>query len=110
MENIIGDTRVGVRTRNQLSSNLSELIESGQPNDWRFTCCISQIEPKSVKDALLGPSWVEAMQEELLQFKKLGVWHLVDLPRGAKKIGTRWVRRKLVRDGFLNVNVMTVGL
>ena len=31
------------------------------------------------------------MQEELQQFEKLGVWKLVDLPRGAKKIGTKWV-------------------
>ncbi|KAD4981845.1 hypothetical protein E3N88_18516 [Mikania micrantha] len=33
------------------------------------------------------------MQEELLQFKKLGVWQLVDKPKGAKVIGTRWVLR-----------------
>ncbi|KAC9664001.1 hypothetical protein E3N88_45433 [Mikania micrantha] len=33
------------------------------------------------------------MQEELLQFKKLGVWKLVDRPKGAKVIGTRWVLR-----------------
>ena len=31
------------------------------------------------------------MQEELLQFEKLGVWHLVDLPESAKTIGTKWV-------------------
>ena len=31
------------------------------------------------------------MQTELQQFQKLGVWDLVDLPPGAKKIGTKWV-------------------
>ena len=31
------------------------------------------------------------MQEELLQFQKLGVWTLTDLPPGRKKIGTKWV-------------------
>ncbi|GJW29425.1 putative ribonuclease H-like domain-containing protein [Tanacetum coccineum] len=38
-------------------------------------------------------SWVEAMQEELLQFRLQQVWILVDLPHGAKVIGTKWVYR-----------------
>ncbi|GJX56109.1 putative ribonuclease H-like domain-containing protein [Tanacetum coccineum] len=38
-------------------------------------------------------SWVEAMQEELLQFKLQKVWILVDLPFGKKAIGTKWVFR-----------------
>ncbi|GKC06287.1 retrovirus-related pol polyprotein from transposon TNT 1-94 [Tanacetum coccineum] len=36
---------------------------------------------------------VEAMQEELLQFKLQKVWVLVDLPNGKKAIGTKWVFR-----------------
>ncbi|GKG43895.1 putative ribonuclease H-like domain-containing protein, partial [Tanacetum coccineum] len=38
-------------------------------------------------------SWVEAMQEELLQFKIQKVWTLVDLPRGKKAIGIKCVYR-----------------
>ncbi|GJS11822.1 putative ribonuclease H-like domain-containing protein [Tanacetum coccineum] len=34
---------------------------------------------------------VQAMQEELLQFKLQQVWVLVDLPHGMKVIGTKWV-------------------
>nr|GFA13557.1 hypothetical protein [Tanacetum cinerariifolium] len=34
-----------------------------------FLCFLSQVEPKKISDALQDPSWVEAMQEELLQFK-----------------------------------------
>ncbi|GKE94798.1 putative ribonuclease H-like domain-containing protein, partial [Tanacetum coccineum] len=37
--------------------------------------------------------WVQAMQEELLQFKLQQVWVLVDLPHGEKMIGTKWVYR-----------------
>ncbi|GKB62495.1 putative ribonuclease H-like domain-containing protein [Tanacetum coccineum] len=37
--------------------------------------------------------WVEAIQEELLQFKLQKVWVLVDLPYGKKVIGTKWVFR-----------------
>ncbi|GJU07017.1 putative ribonuclease H-like domain-containing protein [Tanacetum coccineum] len=48
-------------------------------------------EPKKVIHALKGPSWIEAMKEELLQFKLQKVWTLVDLPNGKRAIGTKWV-------------------
>nr|GFA67155.1 hypothetical protein [Tanacetum cinerariifolium] len=41
-----------------------------------------KIEPKKISDALQDPSWVEAMQEELLQFKIQNVWTVVDCPKG----------------------------
>nr|GFA80754.1 hypothetical protein [Tanacetum cinerariifolium] len=47
--------------------------------------------PKKVSDALQDPSWVEAMQEELLQFKIQKVWTLVYCPKGVRPIGTKWV-------------------
>nr|GFA93926.1 hypothetical protein [Tanacetum cinerariifolium] len=50
-------------------------------------------EPKRVHQALKDPSWIEAMQEELLQFKMQKVWILVDLPYGKRAIGTKWVYR-----------------
>nr|GEU44193.1 hypothetical protein [Tanacetum cinerariifolium] len=50
-------------------------------------------EPKRVHQALKDPSWIEAMQEELLQFKMQKVWVLVDLPHGKRAIGTEWVFR-----------------
>nr|GEX01312.1 putative ribonuclease H-like domain-containing protein [Tanacetum cinerariifolium] len=50
-------------------------------------------EPKRVHQALKDPSWIEAMQEELLQFKMQKVWILVDLPHGKRAIGTKWVYR-----------------
>nr|GEU98001.1 putative ribonuclease H-like domain-containing protein [Tanacetum cinerariifolium] len=43
-------------------------------------------EPKRVHQALKDPSWIEAMQEELLQFKMQKVWVLVDLPKGFKDL------------------------
>ncbi|GKA94526.1 putative ribonuclease H-like domain-containing protein [Tanacetum coccineum] len=61
-------------------------------------------------------SWVEAMQEKLLQFKLQKVWILVDLPYGKKAIGTKRVFRnkrdersivvknksRLVAQGFIH--------
>ncbi|GKB10061.1 putative ribonuclease H-like domain-containing protein [Tanacetum coccineum] len=51
------------------------------------------MEPKKVIQTLDDPSWIEAMQEELLQFKLQKVWTLVDLPNGKRAIGTKWVFR-----------------
>nr|GEW00665.1 putative ribonuclease H-like domain-containing protein [Tanacetum cinerariifolium] len=50
-------------------------------------------EPKRVHQALKDPSWIEAIKEELLQFKMPKVWVLVDLPHGKRAIGTKWVYR-----------------
>ncbi|GKG11163.1 hypothetical protein Tco_0342563, partial [Tanacetum coccineum] len=43
---------------------------------------IDHEELKRVSKALSDPAWVEAMQEELLQFKLQKVWVLVDLHKG----------------------------
>ncbi|GJV18849.1 putative reverse transcriptase domain-containing protein [Tanacetum coccineum] len=51
------------------------------------------IEPKKISEALEDESWVNAIQEELLQFKIQKVWILVDLPYRKKEIGTKWVYR-----------------
>ncbi|GJZ64213.1 putative ribonuclease H-like domain-containing protein [Tanacetum coccineum] len=56
-----------------------------------YACFLSPIEPTSIAKALSDSSWVEAMQEELLQFKLQQVWKLVDLPNGKRAIGTKWV-------------------
>nr|GFD41814.1 copia protein [Tanacetum cinerariifolium] len=58
-----------------------------------FAYFISQEEPKGVHQALKDPSWIKAMQEELLQFKMQKVWVLVDLPNEKRAIGTKWVFR-----------------
>ncbi|GKC41798.1 putative ribonuclease H-like domain-containing protein [Tanacetum coccineum] len=50
------------------------------------------MEPKKVTQALNNESWVEAMKE-LLQFKILNAWTLVNLPHGKKAIGTKCVFR-----------------
>ena len=56
-----------------------------------FACFLSQVEPKKVAEALKDNSWVEAMQEELLQFERQGIWKICPLPKGKYPIGTKWV-------------------
>nr|GEY97641.1 hypothetical protein [Tanacetum cinerariifolium] len=55
------------------------------------TRSMTKVEPNRVHQALKDPSWIKAMQEELLQFKMQKVLVLVDLPYGKRAIGTKWV-------------------
>ncbi|GJY23736.1 hypothetical protein Tco_0397394 [Tanacetum coccineum] len=59
------------------------------PQTRRMTKSVTDHEPKKVIEALTDPSWIEAMQDELLQFKLQQVWTLVDLPYGKRAIGTK---------------------
>ncbi|GJS49726.1 hypothetical protein Tco_0599847 [Tanacetum coccineum] len=62
-------------------------------NTCLYACFLSHNEPTSIAKALSDSSRVEAMQEELLQFKLQHVWILVDLPNRKKAIRTKWVFR-----------------
>ncbi|GJR17419.1 putative ribonuclease H-like domain-containing protein [Tanacetum coccineum] len=101
---ILGDPNTPVQTRSSLKKiteahALVSYIQAQQRSNHKdqqhclFACFLSQSEPRKVSEALEDESWIEAMQEELLQFKLQQVWVLVDLPNGAKVIGTKWVYR-----------------
>ncbi|GJS61226.1 retrovirus-related pol polyprotein from transposon TNT 1-94 [Tanacetum coccineum] len=49
------------------------------------------IEPKNVKEAMTDPAWIESMQEELLQFKRLDVCVLVPAPDNIKPLTLKWL-------------------
>ncbi|GJX66932.1 putative ribonuclease H-like domain-containing protein [Tanacetum coccineum] len=94
-----GDVKTFVQTRRMTKPTseqgfLSAVYEQKTHdtlNTCLYACFLSQIEPTSIAKALSDSSWVEAMQEELLQFKFQKVWILVDLPIGKRAIGTKWV-------------------
>ncbi|GJW72181.1 retrovirus-related pol polyprotein from transposon TNT 1-94 [Tanacetum coccineum] len=65
--------------------------DDGSVADMNNLDTIIQEEPKKVIHALKDPSRIDAMQEELLQFKLQEVWTLVDLPNGKRAIGSKWV-------------------
>ncbi|KAD7477395.1 hypothetical protein E3N88_00531 [Mikania micrantha] len=90
---VMGDISAGVSTRSQLS------------NFCLYALFVSQQEPKNYHVALRDNGWVEAMQLELLQFKKQQVWELVPLPQGKCAIGTKWVfRNKTDENGQIVKN------
>ncbi|GJZ05965.1 putative ribonuclease H-like domain-containing protein [Tanacetum coccineum] len=101
---ILGDPTSAVQTRSKVNTSsgahafVSYVQKQKRTNhkDFHhclFACFLSQHEPKKISEALEDESWVDAMQEELLQFKIQKVWVLVDLPYGKKAIGTKWVYR-----------------
>nr|GFA18916.1 hypothetical protein [Tanacetum cinerariifolium] len=71
---VIGDVQLGVLTRKMTKTAhkhgfISIVYEEKTHEDlntYLFACFLSQIEPTSVAKALTDPTWVKAMQEELL--------------------------------------------
>ncbi|GJU01241.1 retrovirus-related pol polyprotein from transposon TNT 1-94 [Tanacetum coccineum] len=63
----MGEPSRPVLTRNQLLSDGDICI---------YALTVSTMEPKNAKEAMTDPAWIESMQEELLQFKRLDT-HLV---------------------------------
>nr|GEU76864.1 hypothetical protein [Tanacetum cinerariifolium] len=90
---IIGDLSSATQTRSmtRVAKDQGGLfqINNDDFHTCMFACFLSQEEPKRVHQALKDPSWIEAMQEELLQFKMQKVWVLVDLPNGKRAIVAR---------------------
>ncbi|GJS78847.1 putative ribonuclease H-like domain-containing protein [Tanacetum coccineum] len=83
--NVIGDVKSSIQTRGMTKSTSEQGFLTSK--------------------ALTDHSWVEAMQEELLQFKLQQVWILVDLPIGKRAIRTKWVfRNKKDERGIMIMN------
>ncbi|GJY30073.1 retrovirus-related pol polyprotein from transposon TNT 1-94 [Tanacetum coccineum] len=82
LENIIGALDRPVSTRLQLHE---------QALFCYYDAFLTSVEPKNYKDALTQACWIEAMQEELHEFKRLEVWELVPPPDKAFVISLKWI-------------------
>nr|GEY93922.1 integrase, catalytic region, zinc finger, CCHC-type, peptidase aspartic, catalytic [Tanacetum cinerariifolium] len=82
LEQVIGEPSRPVLTRNQLRSDGDMCI---------YTLTVSTMEPKNVKQAMTDPAWIESMQEELLQFKRIDVWVLVPIPYNISPLTLKWI-------------------
>lgn len=54
-------------------------------------CFVSKFKSKNIKEALTDEFWINAMQDELDQFKRNEVWDLVPRLEGTNVIGTGWL-------------------
>ncbi|GKA99374.1 retrovirus-related pol polyprotein from transposon TNT 1-94 [Tanacetum coccineum] len=82
LEQVIGDLSKPVMTRNRLSTD-SELC--------MYALTVSTLKLKNIKEAMSDHSWIESMQDELHQFKRLDVWELVPIPDGKNIIAVKWL-------------------
>ncbi|KAK1662886.1 hypothetical protein QYE76_051045 [Lolium multiflorum] len=90
-DKVLGDVRARVSTRRQLA------------NFSNHHAYISLVEPKKVFEALEDPDWLEAMHDELNNFKRNKVWSLVEKPKECRNvIGTKWIFKNK-QDEFGNV-------
>ncbi|KAK1646708.1 hypothetical protein QYE76_064513 [Lolium multiflorum] len=90
-DKVLSDVRGRVSTRRQLA------------NFSNHHAYISLVEPKKVFEALEDSDWLEAMHEELNNFKRNKVWTLVEKPKECRNvIGTKWIFKNK-QDEFGNV-------
>nr|GEX47982.1 retrovirus-related Pol polyprotein from transposon TNT 1-94 [Tanacetum cinerariifolium] len=82
LEQVIGEPSRPILIRNQLRSNGDMCM---------YALTVSIMEPKNVKEAMTDPAWIDSMQEELLQFKKLDVWVLVSAPDNILPLTLKWL-------------------
>jgi hypothetical protein len=78
VNSILGDIRKGVTTRSRVAHFCEHYL------------FVYSMEPYMIEDALRDPDWVVAMQEELNNFTRNEVWHLVPRP-DQNVVGTKWV-------------------
>nr|GEY37533.1 hypothetical protein [Tanacetum cinerariifolium] len=64
-----------------------------------FDTFLTSIKPKNFKQAMIKPSRIDAMQEEIHEFKRLEVWELVPCPDKVFLIKLKWIY-KIKTDEF----------
>nr|GFA00514.1 retrovirus-related Pol polyprotein from transposon TNT 1-94 [Tanacetum cinerariifolium] len=82
LEQGIGEPSRPVLTRNHLRSDGDMCM---------YALTVSTMEPKNVKEAMTDPAWIDSMQEELLQFKRLDAWVLVPVPDNISPLTFKWL-------------------
>nr|GFC67039.1 Gag-Pol polyprotein [Tanacetum cinerariifolium] len=82
LEQVIGKPSRPVLTRNQLRSDGDMCL---------YALTVTTMEPKNVKEAMTNPAWIESMQEELLQFKRMDVWVLVPILDNISPFTLKWI-------------------
>ncbi|GKB03605.1 retrovirus-related pol polyprotein from transposon TNT 1-94 [Tanacetum coccineum] len=66
----------------------------------------STIEPKNFKQAMTEPSWIDVMQEEIHEFKRVEVWELVPCPDNVFLIKLKWIYKVKTdeSEGFVDLD------
>ncbi|GKE09215.1 hypothetical protein Tco_1412766 [Tanacetum coccineum] len=79
---VISDPSRFVSTRKQLKTDVMWCY---------FDAFLTFVEPKNFKQAMTEPSWIDEMQEEIHEFKRLEVWELVLCLDNVFLIKLKWI-------------------
>nr|GEV77272.1 integrase, catalytic region, zinc finger, CCHC-type, peptidase aspartic, catalytic [Tanacetum cinerariifolium] len=90
IKNVIDDTSRSVSIRKQLQTDVMWCY---------FDAFLTFVEPKNFKQSMTKPSWIDAMQEEIHEFKRLQVLELVSCPDKVLLIKLKWIY-KVKTDEF----------
>jgi hypothetical protein len=82
LEHVIGEPSKPVQTRRQLATDLELCI---------YICSISLKVPKNIREAMAENPWIEAMQEEFLQYLLHDSWELVERPLDKRVLDLKWL-------------------
>nr|GEY17410.1 hypothetical protein [Tanacetum cinerariifolium] len=88
--NVIKDPSRSVYTRKQLQTDVMWCY---------FDAFLTTVEPKNFKQAMTEPSWIDAIQEEIHEFKRLKVWLFVSCLDKVILIKLKWIY-KVKTDEF----------
>ena len=90
LDNIIGQVQKGVTTRRSINHFCEHMT------------FVSQVEPKSMSEALEDSNWINVMHKELNQFARHEVWTLVPRSKEMNVIATKWVfKNKIDEQGVI---------
>ncbi|GJW47914.1 retrovirus-related pol polyprotein from transposon TNT 1-94 [Tanacetum coccineum] len=87
--NVISDSSRSVSTRKQLKTDAMWCY---------FDAFLTSVEPKKFKQAMTEPAWIDAMQEEIHEFKRLEVWELVPCPDNVILIKFKWIYKVKTKE------------
>ncbi|GJU31745.1 retrovirus-related pol polyprotein from transposon TNT 1-94 [Tanacetum coccineum] len=89
LENIIAELARPVSTRLKLHEQALLCY---------YDAFLTVVEPKTYKYALTQSYWIKAMQEELNEFERLGVWELVPRPNKVMVITLKWIYKVMLDE------------
>ncbi|KAG7533536.1 Zinc finger CCHC-type superfamily [Arabidopsis thaliana x Arabidopsis arenosa] len=85
---VIGD--LNERTTRGVQLDFHEMLQ--------YSCFVSEIEPKTIVEALDDEFWNGACTEELNQFTRNDVWDLVPRPAHVNVVGTKWIFKNKIDE------------
>nr|GEU73556.1 hypothetical protein [Tanacetum cinerariifolium] len=82
LEQVLGEPSQPVLTRHQHRSDGDMCM---------YALTVSIMEPKNVKEAMIDPAWIESIQDEILQLKRMDVWVLVPATDNISPLTLKWI-------------------